>query len=170
MTPTYAEGPTLPGRAPGNIIALSTHPHFQPHFTTRFTARNHPGLDGPAADNSAPLEATLEFAREAEHRLQYAPIPVRLFVGPKAITRARAWNERHGLGSALAMPDGVDPAIVPWPPVALLVVVPENGRLPFPVAAGVATALRKRGVGYASIPHRPEWPNLWPARSPGDAA
>jgi hypothetical protein len=167
MTPTTSGAPVLAGtRGVGNVIPLGSHPHF----TTRITARNRLNLEVSPASSSALLEATVEFAREAEHRRQYAPIPVRLFVGAMPIARARAWNERHGPGSALVMPDGVDPALVPWPPVALLVVVPENGELPFPVAAGVASALRRSGVGYASIPHRPEWPNLWPARSPGDAA
>jgi hypothetical protein len=160
MTSTYSDAPDLAGSwGVGNVIPLDLHPNF----TTHHRDRNQAAFTTiPAIEPSVDLRAVLELVRAVDRRLEGQPTPVRLFVGNDAITRARNWAERHGQGSALAMPDGLDPKIVPWPPVRVLAVVPCEYPLPYHLAAGVAAALRRDGVGYAAIPHQPDWPNLWP--------
>ena len=165
MSPPTSDAPVLAGTwGVGNVIPLDLHPNF----TTRHGDCNRFGNSTNANSlmASGALRAVLELVRAADRRLDDDPTPVRMFVGGDAIARARAWVVRHGPGSALAIPDGLDPALVPWPPVRLLAVVPCDQPLPYHLAVGVAAALRRDGVGYAAIPHALTWPNLWPELGP----
>ena len=91
---------------------------------------------------------------------------VRLFLGPRGPANARAWQDRFGPNSAIALPDHVDPCGVDWP-VGVLVKVVQDGPQPLERLSRLAQAMRRSGVVYAALPHAPDWPNLWPAVSHG---
>ena len=103
------------------------------------------------------------YAAEVEQLLAAGKVPnVYVFAGPSAWQRANARRERHGLGSAIVLPDDEEPAHLKWPAVDAVVVCWPRSAVPdYRRRLGLAQALIRDGVQFATIENYPEWLNVW---------
>lgn len=87
---------------------------------------------------------------------------VYLYAGSKCWDRAKLRREAHGAGSALVLPDGVDPVSLRWPAVDSMVVCwPPSAEMEYRRKLDLARALMRDGVRFAAIEHRPKCLHVW---------
>lgn len=161
MTSPNSDAPVLAGtRGVGSAIQLGSYPK---HSTTKRlrTRKTTPSRDDD--QQCAAQRLAMKLLLDA-HIASHEPCPprVRLFLGALAIAQATAWCTENGPGTAMALPDGIDPRSMHWPAVALLKVVQGDSQTePLSRLTVLAHALRRAGVGYAAFDHLVGWTNLW---------
>jgi hypothetical protein len=158
MKPTNRNAAVLAGRGVRSYKALGA----REKITT--LARLY-GRRDRSSDNLAPPDLLDEVAVALVGSMARS---VRLFVGEHGVARANEWRRIHGPGTAMALGQHTDPAVVTWPPVPLLAVVwAGQGGMPRRLVARLARALKRAGVGFAALPHRVDQPNAWLAADVG---
>lgn len=103
------------------------------------------------------------FSREVELLLAKGVVPnLYVFAGTNCWERADGRRVKHGLGTALVLPNDTDPTILRWPPVDSMVVCwPNSQRDEYSRKILLIQALIRDGVLFVAVEHAPRWISAW---------
>jgi len=91
-----------------------------------------------------------------------------VFAGSDCWARAERRRIQLGLGTAMVLPAGWDPAELRWPALTGVVVAWPEHSGQYRLKLRLAQALVRDGVQFATIEHVPEWIRAWRAGAQPD--